>query len=75
MNSPYPVCAPARSAIITGMYPNSIGTGNMRAYREFTSERPYNESSLEIPYYSSKLAEKVAKIAITLLDFAEMLLN
>ena len=32
MNSPYPVCAPARSAIITGMYPNSIGTGNMRAY-------------------------------------------
>ena len=32
MNSPYPVCAPARSGIITGMYPNSIGTGNMRAY-------------------------------------------
>ena len=30
MYSVYPVCAPARSAIITGMYPNSIGTHNMR---------------------------------------------
>ena len=59
MNSPYPVCAPARSAIITGMYPNSIGTGNMRAYREFINERPDKESSLEIPYYSSKLAENI----------------
>lgn len=26
------VCAPSRSAIITGMYPSSIGTGNMRNY-------------------------------------------
>ena len=31
MYAPYPVCAPARSSIITGMYPNSIGTHNMRA--------------------------------------------
>ena len=30
MYAPYPVCAPARSSIITGMYPNSIGTHNMR---------------------------------------------
>ena len=28
--SPSPVCAPARAAIITGMYPNSIGAGHMR---------------------------------------------
>ena len=28
--SPAPVCAPARSAIITGMYPVSLGTHNMR---------------------------------------------
>jgi arylsulfatase A-like enzyme len=59
MNSPYPVCAPARSGIITGMYPNSIGTGNMRAYRGSINERPEKESSLEIPYYSSKLAESI----------------
>lgn len=28
--SPSPVCAPSRAAIITGMYPNSIGAGHMR---------------------------------------------
>ena len=43
MNSIYPVCAPARSAIITGMYPNSIGTGNMRALKGDTKKRqPHN---------------------------------
>ncbi len=59
MNSPYPVCAPARSAIITGMYPNSIGTGNMRAHSDNRLVRSKNEASLEIPYYSSKLAESI----------------
>ena len=59
MNSPYPVCAPARSAIITGMYPNSIGTGNMRAYNGNKKVRPDTESSLGAPYYSSKLAEQI----------------
>jgi arylsulfatase A-like enzyme len=59
MNSTYPVCAPARSAIITGMYPNSIGTGNMRAYSGNRNVRPETESSLEVPYYSSKLAEAI----------------
>ena len=32
MYATYPVCAPARSSIITGMYPSSIGTHNMRAH-------------------------------------------
>ena len=59
MNSPYPVCAPARSAIITGMYPNSIGTGNMRAYHYNRTIRTDNESILGFPYYSSKLAEQI----------------
>jgi len=27
----YPVCAPSRSSIITGMYPASIGTPHMRS--------------------------------------------
>ncbi len=27
---PYPVCAPTRSAVITGMYPSTIGTMHMR---------------------------------------------
>ena len=59
MNSPYPVCAPARSGIITGMYPNSIGTGNMRALSDYRNIRNENEASLETPYYSSKLAESI----------------
>ena len=39
MYATYPVCAPARSSIITGMYPNSIGTHNMRTmhYRNSNS--------------------------------------
>ena len=28
--APHPVCAPARAAIITGMYANSIGASHMR---------------------------------------------
>ena len=59
MHSPYPVCAPARSAIITGMYPSSIGTGNQRAYHQKRKVRPDSESQLGFPYYSSKLAEAI----------------
>ena len=59
MSSPYPVCAPARSSIITGMYPNSIGTGHMRAYHYNREVRPESENLLEFQYYSSKLAEQI----------------
>ncbi|MCK0156895.1 sulfatase [Cellulophaga sp. F20128] len=30
--APVPVCAPARSSLITGMYPATLGTHNMRTY-------------------------------------------
>ena len=66
MYAPYPVCAPARSSIITGMYPNSIGTHNMRALSYGTykktgefGERNDNEKVLGIPRYSSKIAESI----------------
>lgn len=39
------VCAPSRSAIITGMYPSSIGTNHMRTGRDITGngKRTYKE--------------------------------
>ena len=68
MNSPYPVCAPARSGIITGMYPSSIGTGNMRAHSDNRIVRGKTEASLEIPYYSSKLAESIKPFTQILIE-------
>ena len=67
MYATYPVCAPARSSIITGMYPQSIGTHNMRAmhYDNYLEndgnlgERTEWDSSLSIPRYSSKIAESI----------------
>jgi len=47
--SPAPVCAPARSALITGMYPTTLGTHNMRTYKAWSAE---NEPSIGIPSYS-----------------------
>ncbi len=38
--TPAPVCAPARSAIITGMYPTSLGTHNMRTGPWFAGVPP-----------------------------------
>ena len=47
--SPVPVCAPARSAIITGMYPSTLGTHNMRTYNAWADD---NQPSIGIPSYS-----------------------
>lgn len=47
--SPVPVCAPARSAIITGMYPTTLGTHNMRTHKSWDQE---NEPTIDIPSYS-----------------------
>ncbi|APQ16222.1 sulfatase family protein [Maribacter hydrothermalis] len=48
--SPVAVCAPARSAIITGMYPSTLGTHNMRTYNAYANGE--NEPSINIPSYS-----------------------
>ncbi len=47
--SPAPVCAPARSSIITGMYPTTLGTHNMRCYNAYDTA---NQPALGIPSYS-----------------------
>lgn len=47
--SPVPVCAPARSAIISGLYPTSLGTHNMRTYNGYNKE---NQPAMGIPSYS-----------------------
>jgi len=47
------VCAPSRSAIITGMYPTSIGTHNMRTLGDPKS------MPVDIPRYSAVLPEYV----------------
>ena len=49
MHATTPVCSPARSSIITGMYPTTLGTHNMRAYNE---GRSTNQPKLGIPSYS-----------------------
>lgn len=48
--SPVAVCAPARSAIITGMYPSTLGTHNMRTYNAYANGE--NEPSINISSYS-----------------------
>ena len=62
------VCAPARSSIITGMYPASIGTHNMRTGRDYSGwgTRNYDEPSDAtdingdaIPLYSAVVPEQV----------------
>lgn len=58
--SPVPVCAPARSGIITGMYPSTLGTHNMRTHapwRGVPGKKPYE--TLDIPSYSPVVPDGV----------------
>ena len=50
--SPVPVCAPARSALITGMYPTTLGTHNMRTHAPWRGENNKPYDGLDIPSYS-----------------------
>ena len=56
MHATSPVCAPARSGIITGMYPTTLGTHNMRAYN---MDKKENQKELGIPVYSPKFPEYI----------------
>ncbi len=47
--APVPVCSPARSAIITGMYPSTLGTHNMRCYNSY---QKHNQPEINVPSYS-----------------------
>lgn len=58
--APVPVCAPARSSIITGMYPTTLGTHNMRTHapwRGVPGKKPYE--TLDIPSYSPVVPDGV----------------
>ncbi|MAJ12928.1 MAG: sulfatase [Flavobacteriales bacterium] len=51
--TPSPVCAPSRSSLITGMYPTTIGTQHMRAYKKSVAKNAINSHN-SLPYYSAK---------------------
>lgn len=68
--SPVGVCAPTRSAIITGMYPTSIGTMHMRTAKDVDGwgKRSYelnpegirlDINNEEVPQYSAVIPEEV----------------
>ena len=40
--TPSPVCAPSRSSLITGMYPTTLGTQHMRAYKKAIANNAIN---------------------------------
>ena len=51
--TPSPVCAPSRSSLITGMYPTTLGTQHMRAYKNLVENNTINSHN-SLPYYSAK---------------------
>ena len=54
--SPVPVCAPARSGLITGMYPSTLGTHNMRTYN---ANRKLNQPKIGLSSYSPVVPQGV----------------
>ena len=50
-HTPSPVCAPSRSSLITGMYPTTLGTQHMRAYKKLEANNSINIHN-SLPYYS-----------------------
>ena len=51
--TPSPVCAPSRSSLITGMYPTTLGTQHMRAFKKSVLDNEINSHN-SLPYYSAK---------------------
>ena len=51
--TPSPVCAPSRSSLITGMYPTTLGTQHMRAFKKSAAKNTINSHN-SLPYYSAK---------------------
>ena len=51
-----PVCSPSRSSIITGMYPTTIGTQHMRAYKK---NKGLTNRKTNLPIYSAVPKRKV----------------
>ena len=56
--TPSPVCAPSRSSLITGMYPTTLGTQHMRAYKNSAANNEINSHN-SLPYYSAKPKKSV----------------
>ncbi len=52
-HTPSPVCAPSRSSLITGMYPTTLGTQHMRAYKKSAAKNAINAHN-SLPYYNAK---------------------
>ena len=53
-----PVCAPSRSSLITGMYPTTLGTQHMRAYKKVVENNSINLHN-SLPYYSAKPKKRI----------------
>jgi len=72
---PVGVCAPTRSSIITGMYPTSIGTMNMRTGKDVSSwgRRVYNKNIVRTDVEGGSIIEYAAVIPSKVKCFTEYL--